>query len=344
MPSRRSGQAVVGAGGTVQQVLKNLTYLGDVVWGRRPHDRVERQELGTRDPDQWIVAHDAHPALISRDLFAQVQKRLRENKGGLRTRRVEYLLSGLVMCAQCGEPYMGAGGPIGPEGDEDRYRFYRDRGAERGVCTPPLGTMQRRIVEPWVIDTIAQVVRHPATMAHRRSLFDVALELAQAETLGNRIDYAAEKRRLVEERERLVRAIANGTLTEDEASPRLRAIRTELEALTSEAERARFGERRLSQFALSREDLMADALAFPEMMARATATERRELVAMWLDSAVMDKVNRKLTLTIRNAPALGLFSLLTGTPGRPGHQQRTQLVVTRSIALPQHIIRERRAR
>lgn len=328
--------------GTVQQVLKNRTYLGDVVWGRRPHDPVERQRQPVRDRDQWVVTPGAHEALIASAMFERVQARLRANKRTLRSSRVDYLLSGLVTCAQCGEPYMGAGGPRGPEGDVDRYRFYRDRGGDRRICPGHLGTMQRRVVEPWVVRQIGGIVSHPSMVTLLREMFDRAIDLANVETLGSRIDYAAERARVLAERQRLVDAVASGTLSQGEVSPRIQAIRTEMEQIATASERARFDERRLGGVVINREELLAQAQDFAGGLARLGGVQRREHLQRWLQAATMDKFTRTLTLSIRKIPALGLFSVLTGTPGRASQYQKSHLVVTRKLQLPAYVRRTRR--
>jgi DNA invertase Pin-like site-specific DNA recombinase len=325
---------------TVGMILKNPAYVGDVVWCRRPHDKLERQETRVRPREEWVTTADAHPPLVSRQLYQRVQDRLRANKVTLRHSRVDYLLSGLIHCAQCGEPYIGAGGPIGPEGDEDRYRFYRDRGFDRGVCLKPLGTMQRRQVEPLVIDTVTSVVGHPSWLDKISREFERLLDRAMAHQSDGRTDVTVERARLLAERERLVTAIGSGTVTEAEAHKRLSALRDQLERLAQDDQWGRFADRRV--VAVTREQLMASAREFPEAMDRLRGSKRRELLAGWIHAATMDKLSRILTLQIR--PSVGLFSVLDGTPARASHQQGSRLVVTRQLQLPQHIVRKRGAR
>lgn len=46
----------------VQAMLKNETYLGDMLWSRHPHDAVERLDTQVRPESEWVVTRDAHPA------------------------------------------------------------------------------------------------------------------------------------------------------------------------------------------------------------------------------------------------------------------------------------------
>jgi DNA invertase Pin-like site-specific DNA recombinase len=122
-PDRNWSRSVVNA------IIKNPAYAGDVVWCRRPHDAAERKDTPVRDASLWVVVPNAHPAIVSRDLVAAARVRLDTNKVDRRMTVGGYPLSGMIHCAACGEPFMGGGGRRGPDGDADRYRFYRDRGA-----------------------------------------------------------------------------------------------------------------------------------------------------------------------------------------------------------------------
>lgn len=310
-PSRRWSRT------TVQAVLKNPAYVGDVVWCRKENESHGHQHY--RDPADWEIARDAHPAIVSRDLFAAVQRRLDENRVQLRHGKVFYLLSGLVHCAHCGQPYLGAGGPAGPPGDIDRYRFYKDRGSDKRYADCPglIGTLQRRIVEPLVLQTIGRVVAHPSVRTILAEEFERALTMVDEFATTRQGSLDQEASRLGAERERLVDAIQRGTLAADEATARLSAIRTRLGQITHERERARFDDRRTEQVAGERDRLLAIATDFPALAKKLTGPALRNLVAPWLQDGTVDKVDRTLTLTIRRVPALSIFSVMATSP-EPG--------------------------
>lgn len=327
-PSRRWSRS------TVQQVLKNRTYLGEVIWGRRPHDKIERMERAVRDRSEWIIVPDAHPALIDPDLFELVQARLQENKKQLRHARVDYLLSGLLTCAHCGNPYIGSGGPVGPEGDVDRYRFYRDRGTDRryGACPGNPGLLSRRYIEPKVLQVIGRVIGQPETRKVIGDALDARLEAMRH--VGPVDDSPARKTRLLAERERLVAALGAGVLTSEEATIRLDVIRREIDAITTQAQVQRFGGKWADRLAGERHrllDLLAD---FPAAMARLAGAQRRDLLRPWLQSAVVDKIERVVTLEVSRVPALGLLCVAAGTLGPDGQYALPRLVVTRHIPMP----------
>lgn len=291
---------------TVRAVLKNPAYLGDVVWCRRPHDAIEQQRTPVRDRADWVVVCDTHAPLVSRALFAEVQRRFAERASVRRTSTVGgYALSGLLTCAQCGKPYRGGGGPKGPPGDPDRYRFYRDSGGvgTRPVCEGRLGTLQRRWAEPRVVDAVAGVVQDPATREAIRDAVDAYLggQRGEPEVALKRL--ALERRRLEEQRTRVVSSVANGTFTDSEAAPVLSRIREELEKVRSETQQLRSARPRASDITQERDRLLTMAAEFQGMAEAASGAELRDLLRPWLASATVDKVRGEIVLAIRRVPA-----------------------------------------
>jgi len=303
---------------TVRAVLKNPAYVGDVVWCRRPHDKAERREHWIRPEADWVVTRDAHPALVSRDMFAAVQERLVGNKRQTRATAGGYPLSGLLRCAQCGESYTGGGGPQGPPDDPDRYRFYKDRGGvgRAPVCSGPLGTLQKRWIEPRIIATVADVVSRPDVRRLIAEECDRQLSDLRSVHTGGRAALERERKRLNTERERLVAAIAHGTVTEAEAAVQIAGSRTALDRIAADLERLRFDDRRSTRLDGEREQLVALAADFATVARRASGAQLREILRPWIADAVVDKANRKLTLTIRRVPLAGVFLQLSAAPGR----------------------------
>jgi DNA invertase Pin-like site-specific DNA recombinase len=103
----------------VQRILVNEVYVGDAVWGRRQKGRyyarqgteVVPRKRGSKCTYVEPIRHrDAVPPIVSRELFATVQKLLAERTKLTRSAAATRPLSGLVLCAQCGR-VMHADGP-----------------------------------------------------------------------------------------------------------------------------------------------------------------------------------------------------------------------------------------
>ena len=93
--------------GGLHYVLRNEAYTGAAVWGK-----ISKGEKA-QDP---VRVEGAWPALISRELFGNVQEAMRERAPKVqRPARVgsQYLLSGLLHCGVCGRPYRAQGAKSG---------------------------------------------------------------------------------------------------------------------------------------------------------------------------------------------------------------------------------------
>jgi hypothetical protein len=305
----------------VHRILTNPAYVGRVIWCRRPHDPQERAEQRVRPQEEWVVVENAHLPLVSEVLFARVQQRLGQNRRELRRTAGGYALSGLLRCAACDEPYVGAGGPKGPPDDPDRYRFYRCRGQRDGsrdvwTCTGPSGILPRRLIEPEVVKVVAEVVRDPGVRHAIADALDAALSYGRERAKQFRSDLERRRQAVTAERDRLVRAIAKGLLTAEEVHGQLTGLRTELEALSIQADQTRFDERRARALDSERARLLALAADFPTLAQRLHGAELRELLRPWLQNVEVDLERRRVRVAIRKVPAAGLLLMSSGTPGR----------------------------
>jgi hypothetical protein len=97
---------------SVERVLKNRVYCGDLVWGRRASGKFFTRHNGTdivaRKPHAKVTMTTAieHqgivPAIIDRDTFAKVQRLMQERQKQTRSKASIHPLSGLVFCDCCG--------------------------------------------------------------------------------------------------------------------------------------------------------------------------------------------------------------------------------------------------
>ena len=105
---------------TVLRILKNEVYTGMVIQGKCTTPNYKIKKRIYKDESDWIRVEDMHEAIISREDFDLVQDLL------LRDTRVSpgqaelFPLSGLVYCADCGEPMVRKTVPAG----DKRYVYY----------------------------------------------------------------------------------------------------------------------------------------------------------------------------------------------------------------------------
>ena len=121
-------------------VLTNEASAGTLVWGRRRN----RGKAHQGAPPTPVRIEDAWPAIVTRELFAQVQATLAERspKKVMSHEKPLFLLTGLLICGSCGNHY----GTQAAKGN--RYHYYVCRTLlQRGA-----GTCQARYFNAEVLD------------------------------------------------------------------------------------------------------------------------------------------------------------------------------------------------
>lgn len=300
---QRLGTSLGWSRSFVHHVLANPVYAGDIVGGRIRHDREADDFAWRRDESEWYTTLDAHPALVSRELFERVQKRLSARQGQTTSPGTAYVLSGLVTCSTCGEPYVGGGGGRNPRNPAEVRRFYKDRGGnEPKQCAGRLGTISRHILEDAVVSAIADEVARPEVQSVIAEELDRLIEAADSTQEDTTRELEAERLGLERKRTNLVEAVADGTMTKEEASPALSRLRNELAAVREHSDQSRFTGRTRNRLREERDRILALASTFAERVHGLSGFAQRELVAPWIEQASFDKVSRALSLTLRLVP------------------------------------------
>jgi site-specific DNA recombinase len=297
-PSRKWSRSTVGA------TLRNPAYTGDVIWCRRVTDKIERLERTVRDRSEWVVTLDAHPPLVTRELFEAVKVRMASNKRLTTATVGGYPLTGLITCDQCGKHFAGGGGKRGPPHDIDRHRFYKDTGGTMRVpvCSPPITTLRKRWLEETVIAAVSRAAADPKVQSLIRAELERVFLSASRSDGDKRAAMESEGKRLLERQKRLVDAITNGTVTEAEARSKLADIRVQISANDSEIHRIQFADRSPISTQEEIERIIANAQNVPAQLKRLSGAALREVIRPWIAKAVIDKKKRLLTLTLWRIP------------------------------------------
>lgn len=93
-------------GPRVTAILKTERYTGDAICQKTyKRDIISHRDYKNTGQAPQYVVRDNHPAIISREDYAKVQKRLEARKRGKRDAIRQYPLSGRVVCGKCGRVY-----------------------------------------------------------------------------------------------------------------------------------------------------------------------------------------------------------------------------------------------
>lgn len=85
---------------TVKHLLKNEAYIGTLIQGKYARVSLKSKKKKLLPKSKWIIKENALPRIISDELFERVNAPKR--KTDIRNRTYDYLLKGLVVCAECG--------------------------------------------------------------------------------------------------------------------------------------------------------------------------------------------------------------------------------------------------
>ena len=299
IPAPRGGTAWTK--GTLWSMLRNPLYKGTVTYGKARYSEIGKRRGKARRPESdWIVVEDAAPSIIPVELWTAAQGKHGTRKFGVgRPWHRPYLLSGLVVCDQCGKRFRAHKQTRGHIPAYYVCGSYVASGA--GVCdglrvpTPFLDVavingIQKRIEK--VLDREALAIRLREVL-HADKEHGPSRENLEArlEETNQRIG-------------RLVDALASGA--DNLLSVRTRLAELELERRSLEAELAQT--RRLIVDSTSHEieaavDALIDALQrFPEVLAAGEPEERKAVVRAFLQEIRIEKTTRQAVLRWHRLP------------------------------------------
>ena len=258
---------------SVKTILKNPFYAGKV-----------------RHRDELLDG--AHDRLVSWNLFEQVQANLRRNSGRSTTLTArparEYLLKGLVRCAQCGMPMWA-------QTYQNGRQYYREHRGSRGegACVNAGGAVRCEVVDE-------QVGRLIESLVLPEDWLDAILERISLRDEVARV--RAEREGVQEKLRRLGKAFVDGMV--DEADYERHKAQLEFD---------------LTSLVVPEADAVAEAgrlvQRLPELWATADLSERRRLLLTVLDAVYVDAREARAVVSIRPKAA---FEALLNSPAPAG--------------------------
>lgn len=189
----RTGRGNIPSWNFVNAILHNERYLGIYIW-------------------KDIRIEDGIPALITRDMWERAQDRV--NRRTRKDRKHDYMLSGILVCAECGE-YMH-----GESAKDGKATYYACKGKRRS-CN---GSVRVEKVDSKVVQAVRGVFDDWDTCEHVVEQFmDVQKEMEDGTDIKA---WRKELKSTVRKRENVIKAISEG-LPMTDAKPMLQRLRTD---------------------------------------------------------------------------------------------------------------------
>ncbi|MBI4062081.1 MAG: recombinase zinc beta ribbon domain-containing protein [Elusimicrobia bacterium] len=180
--------------------------------------------------DEWIVSAEAHEAIVPKELFLSVQAKLKSRPfgHGAANRRKNWLLSGLVVCAECGHRFQG----LTKKGKGRTAEYYTCGGyVTKGSQVCRSIHVPREALELFVVETIRKRITDPGWMKDLQERIGQVVEAELRDKPG--LSLEAMKESLVRNQkhiDNLLDAIKSGLLSASlrQELDRLEAVRRQL--------------------------------------------------------------------------------------------------------------------
>lgn len=89
---------------TINNLLHNEVYTGKIILGKTRKVNFKSQKIIEVDRSDWIVCEEAHEAIVSQELFDDVQSKLAVRRRDRKPQYVENIFKSVIKCADCGSP------------------------------------------------------------------------------------------------------------------------------------------------------------------------------------------------------------------------------------------------
>lgn len=90
---------------TVQGILQNRIYTGDLVQNRRSKVNYKIKKIKYNPESEWIIVENTHEPLVDKDLFKEIQN-MQSKVSCRQEKKTIRLLDGLLYCHECGHKIM----------------------------------------------------------------------------------------------------------------------------------------------------------------------------------------------------------------------------------------------
>lgn len=164
----------------IAEMLKNETYIGNMVQGRSRKISYKSKKVLRQPPENWVIVDGTHEPLVDPGTFQRVQMLVNSRKY-TRSRTYDFLLKGLIFCHECGHPLavLNRKNAAG----EDRLFFVcrtYQRFTKAGVCT--CHSIKEETVNKAVLAKVREICQAYLNPERLRPIAEEAVEKARQST------------------------------------------------------------------------------------------------------------------------------------------------------------------
>ena len=165
----------------ISEMLKNETYIGNMVQGRMVKISYKSKKCLRQSPENWVVVEGTHEPIIDPETFQKVQMLVNSRKH-TRSRTYDFLLKGLIFCHECGYP-MAVLNRKNAAGEDRLFFVCRtyQRFTKAGVCS--CHSIKEETVNEAVLAKIREVCQAYLNPDRLRPIAEEAVETASKESI-----------------------------------------------------------------------------------------------------------------------------------------------------------------
>lgn len=215
---------------SLHSILANERYTGVYIWNER-NVRIMRKWAGGKKNPNPVIIEGIIPQIIDKTTWERVKKRMETRKNGTNKAKREYLLTGLIECAECGATYVGHCNVAHRKDGSVRENRYYECGNKYRTRTCHSKNLNADELELFVVTQIQDTLRNwdPSEVARKYI----------KEIQGATADCTEEKRELVDVEHQInngVKAVLSGMRIPelDKEIDRLRQRKLDLENIIAE--------------------------------------------------------------------------------------------------------------
>ena len=202
----------------IREMLRNERYVGRIVWNRNRFVKVpgtNRRVCRPRPESEWCTTPAEELRIVPNALWRRVQDRItwltekfsqgRPPGSMSRGAGSRYLLSGLLVCSECGAKLTIVNG----QGKQGHARYGCGRAYSRGTCTNTLRERQDRL-ETRLLAGLQKQVLQPEVIDYTLAVFEEELARQMRGMCGQMDGLRGRQAKLQSEIEQFTRALADG--------------------------------------------------------------------------------------------------------------------------------------
>ena len=299
--------------GTIKSIIENPVYYGARVYNRFSSSKIiaqkKRREQVRRcnypawrnPPDEWSVELNAHPALVSKELWDKansVNKHRPPSKPNGHTYHSQYLLTGLIRCTICGFAFQGWSCKMRGR----TYLRYIDGGWKNKRVCKCFGVPKDRM-EDFAIRSVKETLSEPSLVHQIEEHLRAMIEAGSDEEGGEIKRLQQEQRETEKKIANLLHLIEEGAVEGDSVRERLNELEEENRQNAILLSRAKTPREKPDLRDLGQ--VVADfVLNFERNFERAPIEERKLLIQKCISKIEVDREAHVARFYVRRVPAV----------------------------------------